>query len=162
MTLLRPLTAADREAVADLFARASDYVVLETGAPPDASTLDDFFQGAPPGKDPAAGLRLGTGMPLQGIADLAFGYPEPADAYVGLLLLDPAARGLGLGHAMVNELAARAQARGATRLLVAVLAQNPRGAAFWRREGFADERRFAGVPRGTRRHDLQRMARPLR
>ena len=35
--------------------------------------------------------------PLDGVASLAFGWPEPADAYLGLMLLDPQARGQGLG-----------------------------------------------------------------
>ena len=31
---IRPLSADDRVALADLYARAADYVMLETGAPP--------------------------------------------------------------------------------------------------------------------------------
>ncbi len=165
MTPLRPLAdPADRPAVAEFFARAADYVALETGLPPDEGTVEDFFTGAPPGGDPADGVRIGAMGPdgrLEGIAALAFGYPRVGDAYLGLLLLDPAARGQGLGRAMLGHLAALARGRGAQRMLVAVLEANPRGLAFWRREGFGPDAVFEAVERGARRHRLHRLARDL-
>jgi GNAT superfamily N-acetyltransferase len=67
---------------------------------------------------------------------MGFGYPLERDAYIGLLLLDRAARGQGLGLKMLAALERRARAQRATRLLVAVLRANPSGLAFWCREGF--------------------------
>ena len=50
---VRPLCAtADRDAVAELVARASDYVVLETGLPPDDAFVDEIFHGVPPASPP--------------------------------------------------------------------------------------------------------------
>ncbi|MCL4187092.1 MAG: GNAT family N-acetyltransferase [Rhodobacteraceae bacterium] len=162
---IRPLAAAgDGEAVRALFAAAADYVLLIEGGPPGPATLEDFWQGAPPGADPAAGLRLGLfedGV-LAGVAELAFGFPEPADAYLGLMLLAPAARGRGLGLRLLARVAAEAALRGAGRLVLAVAEANPRARAFWEREGFRPV--LTAPPRrvGSRVHVLHRMARPLR
>jgi GNAT superfamily N-acetyltransferase len=156
--------AADRAAVADLYAWAADYVVLETGAPPDGATVRAFFADVPPGGDLARSLKLGLFLPdggLAGIADLGFGFPEPADAYLGLMLIDPARRGLGLGPRFLDRLAADARARGAPRLLLAVLDANPRGRAFWEREGFRVVLTAPPALLGRRTHVRHRMARPL-
>lgn len=162
MTGLRALRVGDRAAVADLFARAADYVRLESGCEPGNDQVADFFDGAPPGCDPADGVRIGAGGDrLDGIAEMAFGYPQAGDAYVGLLLLDPAARGRGLGRAMVAALVDQARARGAGRMLVAVLDGNPRGRTFWEREGFVLEKTFEPQARGGRLHVIHRLTRAI-
>ncbi len=57
---IRPLlTPRDRQAVRDFHDRAADYLLLETGLPPDAARADEFFTAAPPGADAAASARLG-------------------------------------------------------------------------------------------------------
>jgi GNAT superfamily N-acetyltransferase len=159
--LIRPLDpVADRAAVLELHDRAADYVRLETGQDPTPERMDDYFQGAPPGIDPVTSSRLGlfdTGR-LAVIADLAFGWPEPTDAYIGLMLAVPEARGQGLGHALVAHVKATARARGATRLLLAVLDDNPRGRAFWEREGFRVVLTFPPSDMGGKTHVRHRMS----
>lgn len=162
--LIRPIEAArDGAAVRALFAAAADYVDLIEGRPPDAATLADFWQGAPPGADPAATLRLGLfeAGALAGVAELAFGFPEPADAYLGLMLLVPAARGRGLGRRLLAEVTAAARARGARRLLLAVAEANPRARTFWAREGFEHLLTLPSRRLGTRSHVLSRLSRPI-
>ena len=103
----RPLHPAnDCAIVADRFARAADYGAIETGLSPDAATTDDFFTDAPPGIDPSVVDRLGlfNGRRLDGIAELAFGYPDPADVFLGLMLLTPKARGQGLGPRFLHQI----------------------------------------------------------
>lgn len=154
--------AADRAAVADLYARAADYVRLERGAGPDAAMVDAFFTDHPPGTDPAEAVKLGLFFAdgtLAGIADLAFGFPAPDDAFLGLLLLDAAHRGRGLGRRLLSEVEARVRARGASRLLVAVLDANARGRAFWEREGFRHELTRPDLAFGAKRHTVHRLAR---
>lgn len=163
-TTIRPLTAsADAEAVAALFGRAADYVQLETGAPPDAATAAAFFTDAPPGQDPAAGLRLGlfSGDRLDGIAEMAFDYPAPGDAYLGLLLLAPEARGRGLGRRVLDRAIEEARARGAPALYLAVLDGNAAGRRYWERAGFSVVTSFPPVQLGAKWHIRHRMRRPL-
>ena len=46
----------------DFYDRAQDYIILETGLVPSDDTIDELFQNAPPGGDPAECIRLGYSM----------------------------------------------------------------------------------------------------
>lgn len=162
LRLLDPVT--DRDSVDDLFRRSADYVRLERGAPPGPGLVEEFFTDAPPGCDLAQSLKLGLcvpGQPLAAIADLGFGYPAASDAYLGLLQFAEDQRGQGLGAMILRRIEAIAMARGATRLLLAVLHDNPRGRAFWMREGFAVEAENRAVTLGAKSHLATRMAKTL-
>ncbi len=153
----------DAEALLGLYRRAADYLDLESGRVPEASLVDEFFQDAPPGSDPSRSLKLGLweNGELQGAADLAFDYPEPLDAYLGLMLLARDARGRGLGRRFLAHVEEAARARGATRLLLAVLDANPRGRAFWEGQGFGRPKAFPPVALGSRTHVRIRLEKPL-
>ncbi len=164
MTPIRPLSPeTDRAAVRALYDRAADYIDLETGLPPDDALVEEFFTDAPPGGDPAAGLKLGlfTGPRLDAIADLAFGWPETDDAYLGLMLLAADQRNRGLGRVFLDHILAVSRTRHAPRLLLAVLEANPRGLAFWQREGFTEVLRTPPAQMGQRTHVRIRMERTL-
>ena len=161
---LCPLDAArDLDAVTALCASAADYLELEVGPENPVAAARRFFNDRPPGDGVTPlklGLRRGEG-PLVGIADLAIGYPDRRDAFIGLLLLAPDQRGQGLGALAVERLAAMARQRDCTRLLIGVLEANPRGRAFWQRRGFVLEAVRPGLPFGERVHTVFRMSRPL-
>jgi GNAT superfamily N-acetyltransferase len=130
---LRELTLADRPAVEALIDRCEDFYVLTTGGP---GSFDELWSALPPGRTPDDKRVYGTGEPLSGIAEIVRDWPRPGTWIIGLLLLDPAARGRGLGPAVVAELDATAAAQGADRLRVGVVEANVRALKFWRREGF--------------------------
>ncbi len=133
---IRTLTAeTDLPAVARFYAEAPDYWLLAEGAHPGPDKAAAFFSDEPPGCDPAASHRLGLfiGSRLSGVAQLSFGFPSPGDAYLGLMILGPWARGRGLGRRLLAEIERRA---GGGPLYLGVLEVNPRGRAFWEREGF--------------------------
>lgn len=137
----------DLAAVAACYARSADYWTLAERGTPDPGMAAQFFTLCPPGCDPARSHRLGLfeGGVLRGLAELSFGFPAPGDAYLGVQVLAAEARGRGLGRLLLAEVAARARVAGAAALYLAVLAENPRGWAFWAREGFEDT--------GLNRHD---------
>lgn len=158
---IRPLDARrDLAAVAAFYGAAPDYWLLAQGAcDPDARAAA-FFTDTPPGCDPAAAHRLGLflGARLSGVAELSFGFPAPDDAYLGLMILGPWAQGAGHGRTLLAETERRARDTGAQRLFLGVLDANPRGRAFWLREGFR--------PTGVRRtddlgHGIERLEKPL-
>ncbi len=109
--------------------------------------------GGPSGGPETDGLRL------SGVAEVSYGFPLPTDAYLGLMLLGPWARGAGHGRALLTRAEALARGRGAKRMLLAVLEANPRGRAFWEREGF----RPTGLSRQdpVTGHTLHRLMKPL-
>jgi GNAT superfamily N-acetyltransferase len=165
--MIRALSPDEALLVARFYRDAPDYWVLAEGrCNPDAQA-GDFFTDAPPGCDPAQSHRLGLFLPadrgaapvLSGVAELSFGFPEPQDAYLGLMLLGPWAQGLGHGRRFLAHVVALARARGATALYLAVLEANPRGRAFWEREGFRATGKTGQDP--ATGHVLHRLVRPL-
>lgn len=155
---------ADAEAVLGLYRSASDYVALESGREVGTALVEDFFSDAPPGGDPATSCKLGLleNGRLLGLADLAFGYPEAGDAYLGLMLLGAEARGRGVGRMFLRHIEATAHLRDAKRLFLAVLEGNPRARSFWEREGFGSPKLFPPARIGERTHRLIRLEKSLR
>ena len=155
--------ARDRAALADLFDRAADYIALERGVPPDDAMIDELFDDAPPGlgaEDVAVYGAFGAGR-LQAVSALAFGWPEPDDAYLGLLLVAAEARGAGLGARVLAASEEVCRGNGMRRFLLAVLDANPRARAFWELAGF--EAVIEGIPvqMGLRDHTAARMMKRL-
>lgn len=150
---------ADLPAVAAFLAEAADYWLLAEGAAPGPTAAADFFTDGPPDADPALSHHLGLFVDgcLSGLAELSFGFPAVGDAYLGLMILAPRLRGRGFGRALLAEVETRARAARAPALYLGVLDINPRGAAFWAREGFAP----TGVSRGTGRDLIHRLVKPL-
>lgn len=162
--MIRSLDAAtDGAAILDLHLRCGDYIGLESGRSPSPALVEDYFSDAPPSGDPATSLKLGLfeEARLVGIADLAFGYPEPQDAYLGLMMLAQEARGRGLGPVFLHHMQEAARARGATRLLLAVLQANSRGRAFWERHGFGSPEAYPPTAIGDRTHVRIRLEKSL-
>lgn len=146
---LTPIHQHDNgEDALDLATRAADYVVLEVGHAPDAAYIDDFFTAVPPGLDATCLLHFGImqDRAMTGMVCIARGYEYETDWWIGLMLLDPAFRGQGIGHQVVAELAQRAQQQHITALKLAVLAANPRALRFWQREGFVHHRDAPALP----------------
>lgn len=162
--LIRPLDPeADRALLSAFFGGVADYIRLERDTAPGPELLNEFFGDAPPGCDPAASARLGMfdAGRLLGIAEMGFGYPKPEDAYLGLMLLHPDARGGGRGAYLLRHLEDLARSRGRTRIALAVLEINPRGRAFWEREGFQLELANRQVVLGSVTRIAHRLVKPL-
>ena len=151
----------DLAALTVLQAEVQDYWLLADGHCDPPQRAAEFFTDCPPGCDPAQSHHLGLfeGGQLSGIAELSFGFPDPGDAYLGLMLLAPRLRGKGAGVGFLAEAEVRARATGASVLYLAVLEANPRGRAFWERMGFQPTG-MSGRDAATG-HVLHRLAKPL-
>lgn len=156
---LRP--ARDLAAVEAVYRRAGDYLALESGLTPAAAARAFFEERPPAGSDEPMKFGIAGEDGLLAIGDLAFGYPQPDDAFIGLLLLVPEWRGAGLGGAIVAEVKRLALARGASRLLVGVLDANARARVFWERQGFRLTQTSGPLAFGERRHVVHRLELPL-
>ncbi|PNY81003.1 GNAT family N-acetyltransferase [Deinococcus koreensis] len=73
---------------------------------------------------------------LIGSLDSKVDYPEAGDLTINLLLIREDHQSRGLGKQAVRHLERRVPAR-TTRVLASVLGDNPRGARFWERLGYA-------------------------
>ncbi|WP_227751652.1 GNAT family N-acetyltransferase [Tabrizicola oligotrophica] len=152
---------ADLALVAALYREAADFWILSDRKPPDLAKAQAFFTDGPPGCDSAAAHRLGLfdATELVGVAELSFGFPEPADGYLGLMLFAPRARGRGHGPVFLAEIERLARTRDCPRLCLAVLQENARARAFWEGQGF----RGTGVSRfdDETGHWVHRLAKDL-
>lgn len=153
----------DRARVDAFFQDARDYITIERGEAPGPEVTEEFFTDTPPGCDPDASLRIGLfdGTRLIALAETGFGFPEPDDAYLGLMVVTPAARGRGAGPRLLRHIEAEARARRCKALYLAVLDANPRGRAFWEREGFATILTDRPVTLGTKTQMARRMGKAL-
>jgi GNAT superfamily N-acetyltransferase len=152
---LQPIAEETHAADAlDLAERARDYVVLEVGRAPDADYIHDFFTALPPdvGPDGLMTFAVMQGDAMVGMTCVAEGYEFHDDWWIGLMLLDPAYRGMGHGSAALDLIKGRAQARNIAMLKLSVLAANPRALKFWQREGFVFHRDAPALP-GSDGHD---------
>ncbi len=161
---LRKLTPETHAvAVARLFLQSNDFVRLTEGTDAGPPQVAGFFKGVPPGADIAQSVKVGLfeAETLLGIADMAFGYPEPGDGYIGLMLFAPEARGKGLGRALLALLEEEARARHAERLFVGVIQANAPARAFWLREGFLPVKTLGPLKVGAQTHMVDRMVKTL-
>ncbi|MCU0829373.1 MAG: GNAT family N-acetyltransferase [Tabrizicola sp.] len=158
---IRELFPSETALVAQFYREAPDYWLLAEGRCDPEAQAQDFFTDAPPNCDPAQSDRLGLflNQRLSGVAELSYGFPEQNDAYLGLMILGPWAQGAGHGRAFLAHVGALARKRHAARLYLAVLDANPRGRAFWEREGFT----YTGVLRrdALTGHTSYRLVKPL-
>ncbi|MEP3347233.1 MAG: GNAT family N-acetyltransferase [Litoreibacter sp.] len=139
-----PLNAQDDFVrVRDLCERASDYVMLEEGHPPDDAYVTRTLNEAPPVCGPddifLRGIEREDGS-LAGIATSIRHFYEHGEWYMGLLMLDPKERGGGLGRKVAQHVIDEACDDGAPCIRIAVLDANTRGRKFWESLGFTHEK----------------------
>lgn len=147
----------DADRVLDLCLRGRDYVALETGKGPDAAYAREVLTETPPGIPPDQIWSWGhadANATLDGVATCLKGFYGDDEWYLGLLLVDPAARGTGLGAKLARHVIAQARDDNALCLRVAVLDTNPRARTFWERLRFSYEKSSTGGD-GNLRHVLR-------
>lgn len=131
---------ADLALVAQMYEHARDYWALDRTLIDTTALAHSFFNEAPPNCDPAASDHLGLFLDgsLAGVAELSRGFPDPTSAYLGTLILADWARGQGHGTMLLRHIESRSRAQHCTNIFLGVLDANPKGRAFWLREGFSD------------------------
>lgn len=136
---VRELTSDDGRALQQVCESSADYFELATGLPPGGAEAQSLFVSLPPGKDYDSKILLGIfrGDSLIGVGDVIRDHPDPATWTIGVLLIVPEQRGLGIGTRVYEAFEAEAQAQGATRLRVNVPSVAERGRSFWAARGFA-------------------------
>ena len=153
---------ADLDALQALHLRCADFVEATTGHPPGDDEAARLLAVVPPGKTLADKQTLGICCDgeMMGVVDLLRGHPGPTDWYVGLFLLSPDVRGVGLGTSVVEEVVERVMADGGTALHLIVREDNPRALAFWRRHRFElIDRRVQDL--GSKKNFVFKMVRSL-
>lgn len=140
---LRPMEEGDLPEYLAL-CRSNDFFnSISLDEPPTLESCREDLAALPPGRRPEHKLFLGLWGEerLQAALDLAEGYPEEGTLYIGLLELDAACQGRGLGTALVTALARRSVLAGFSTLRLGCLVENAPGFGFWQAMGFQEEAR---------------------
>lgn len=133
------LGQSDYSAVTALNQRCADHYLLHNGRVPREDDTSEIFLELPPGKDYPDKFVLGVfsaEKTLVGIIDLICNYKSEEEWTLGLMLLDPAQRGKGLGRTVHTAIIAWAKARGATSFRLGVIEDNLKGQKFWSSLGY--------------------------
>ncbi len=144
---VRPLTAADAEAVLTLCAGNGQFYRYHPPRATRESILADMTA-LPPGKSAEDKHYLGffDGGTLTAVLDLIERYPQEDAAHIGFFMVEKGRQGRGFGSSLVGELLDGLRREGFRRVRLAVDAGNPQSRAFWEKNGFALT--GAEVPRG--------------
>lgn len=138
---LLALAPEDGPNVQALLERAADYSALVMGLPPGPAEAQSLYTDLPEGKGYEDKLMLGVytaDQRLVGVLDAVRDYPELGEWWLGLLLLEPDARGQRLGERVYRVFEQWASGKGAQGIRLAVFEQNVKGERFWRRLGFEE------------------------
>ena len=136
---MRRLYPESAGAVQTLFERCNDFNLLVDGEDVSPTSGQEIFQELPPGRSLADKFLFGVFDPteqLVGLLEGLWGYPEAGVCWIGLLLLDPALRGQGLGRQLMVGFEDYARAQGSQFLMLGVVEENPRAYTFWSSLGF--------------------------
>ena len=122
------------------------------GLPPGPSMAQDLAHALPPSKGYEDKFLLGIfARPeeLGGVLDVIRDYPTQGEWWLGVLMLDPARRGQGLGEGVCRAIERWAKDAGGHSLRLVVSAQNRRAHQFWQHLGFEElERRIRKLSDG--------------
>ncbi|GGJ25796.1 GNAT family N-acetyltransferase [Streptomyces brasiliensis] len=109
--LVREPGPGDEARLLELFQACEDWFVAATGLPSGPGDVQSLFYALPEGASPDDKVLLVVEHDdaLLGLVDAVRDHPAPGAVSVGLFLLAPSARRLGLGRALAETLLARAE-----------------------------------------------------
>lgn len=157
------LTEHDVADVADLYARCTDYFMLQDGEPATLADAIELFRDVPEEKSAADQIIMGWRGEngLIAVAAILRDYPSDGVWYLGFMIVDLATRGKGLGRSVYNTIQQWAADRGAQEMRVAVLEANEAADRFWRSIGYTELRRVGPHMFKSRSHYRVELCRPL-
>lgn len=161
---VRRLATADAAELQALYERCSDYHQQHEGVPTRPDAAEEGLAALPPGTPGSDKFALGLYPPGGGMAaylDLVRDYPSAGEWQIGLLMIDPALRGAGLGSRVCRAAVEWMASQGARTVTLGVLEHAPDAERFWRRIGFEEIRRQPYTSPGGRESRLIVMVRTL-
>ena len=150
--LLKPPDIPD---VQSLFMRTADYFEMATGVSPADDEAKRAFVAGPPTKSLDDKRIIGvfdSADTLVGMLDSLVDFPADGEWTMGLLLIDPDHRGVGLGKVFLAEYESWAAQCGARKFHTAVVSHHNPGIRFLERSGYGRQRELeddAGARRVT-------------
>ncbi|WP_192259426.1 GNAT family N-acetyltransferase [Mesorhizobium caraganae] len=158
------LVASDAPRLMRLYEACSDYVLLERGELPNTDSAREEFESFPPSRTEADkfvfGLKAVDGE-LVGLLACDRDYPQAGCWWIGLLMIDRALRGQGVGHTLCNDFFGWLKSQQVKRVELGVLADNAQALRFWQGLGFELVRTAGPIGIGSKEHMAQVLGRVL-
>ena len=133
------LTVENIKLVELLCEKCSDYYILHDGILPSTEEAKEIFTAIPPNKSYDDKFVLGIfnyNNELIGIVDIVKDFPIIGEWMLGLMLIEPKARGNGLGKVVHESLVKWAKNLGAKSFRIGVIEENCKGINFWNNLGY--------------------------
>ncbi|MFN7572084.1 MAG: GNAT family N-acetyltransferase [Betaproteobacteria bacterium] len=158
-------TEADVPAIATFYAQSPEYLRIVEARKPSPGDAAEFVRDVPPAgfayTDAYNLLLRDVGGRVSGLMGVATDLPAAGVWHLGLLIVATRLHGSGFAQAAHAAYEQWARESGAQWLRLGVVTQNERGIRFWRRQGYTEVRRRAGIPMGTLTNTVILMAKPL-
>ncbi len=140
-----------------------EYFLLENGRSPVHADGKSFIEDLPPNKPPSDKFAIAFEKDnrITALVDLVRGYPEEHIWWIGLLLIHPSSRGMGLGSRIIRLLDHLVFALGGREIRLGVLSENDPGFQFWKTMGFEQIQTSEGLVIGEKSHTVYIMSKEL-
>ncbi len=135
---LERLSTKDIQAVAGIYRACDDYFRLLKGDIANPEDVADFFSSLPPNRTLQDKYSLGIfkESTLIGVIDIIVGYPEKDIAYIGLMLINPLARGNNVGRLAHKLLIDWLENKAIGEIQLSVVESNLGASTFWDKLGY--------------------------
>ncbi|WMJ81629.1 GNAT family N-acetyltransferase [Clostridium sp. MB40-C1] len=135
---IKHLSRENNNIVEKLCEKCSDYYILHDGILPSKEEIEEIFIALPPNKNYEDKFVLGIYKfdDLIGIVDVIKDFPTVGEWMLGLMLIEPEARGNGLGKIVHQALIMWAKDLGAKSFRIGVIEDNYKGINFWSALGY--------------------------
>ncbi|MGL5756121.1 MAG: GNAT family N-acetyltransferase, partial [Paraclostridium sp.] len=135
--LIKPITLSNYNEIEKLYKLCDDYHIMCGGRKANKKDIEDIFTYTEK-KTIEDSLTLGIFEKnvLIGLVDIFKNYPEDKIWMIGLLLLAPNKRNLGLGKLIHTEIKNYALSIGANSFQIGVLDENTKALKFWESIGY--------------------------
>lgn len=136
---IKSLTVANINLIESLCKKCLDYYILHDGILPSTQEPKEILTAIPPNKSYDDKFVLGIfnyTNELIGIIDIVKDFPVIGEWMLGLMLIEPEARGNGLGKIVHESLVGWAKNSGAKSFRIGVIEDNYKGINFWSSLGY--------------------------
>lgn len=125
--------------IQNLCERCKEYFILDQGTGPSINVGKEILEALPPQLSQSEKYLLGiynNEKQITAMVDLLKNYPTMNEWMLGLMLIDPEERGLGLGKVIHESLSNWIKYQNGEKIRIGILDNNHRAIKFWSKIGY--------------------------
>lgn len=132
---MRLLNSNDTEEIQCICEKCNDYYILDNGIGTDKNAAKEILEALPPNKSYDDQYNLGMfdkNNVLSAVINIIDGYPEEGVWMLGLLLVSPEKRRIGLGKFFHNDVVEFVKSKNGKKIRIAIFDDNTTALEFWK------------------------------